>query len=407
MTTIVPVAQRAVMIPSTRGTSLPSSPIRGLIPLAAAAKARGTRVHQLNIGNPDFAPPPSLTAALGAAHRARLDYAPTRGLPEAVEAWRVYYRRHGVALEADDILVTSGSSEALSLAFLTTCDPGDDILVPDPFYAPYRGIAAVAGLRLVPVPLGDGFVPPSIEAIRARVTPRTRALLLCSPNNPTGTLWSRDDLAALGALAVEAGFFILSDETYREIVLDGPPAPSALAIAGAEEHVVVIDSVSKRFSAPGLRIGSLVSRNRGVMDAALRVAELRLSAPTIDQLAVVGPLTESRSYIEEVVAAYRKRRDAVVAGLNRIPGVQCHRPPGAFYVVARLPVDDALDFCAWLLRDFALRDETVVLTPMTDFYATPGRGRDEVRIACVHDVETLTRAVEIVGAGLAAYPGRV
>ena len=407
MTTIVPMARQAAMMPSTRGTDLPASPIRGLIPLAEAARARGRRVHHLNIGQPDLAPPASVIAALRGAADERLVYAPSRGLAETVEAWRRYYVAHGVELEPDEILVTAGASEALSLALLTTCDPGDEVLVPEPFYAPYKGLAAIAGLRLVPVPLADGFTPPPVEAVRAAVTPRTRALLLCNPNNPTGTVWSGEDLAALGALAAEAGFYLLADETYREIVFDGPPAPSALAFPGLEEHVVVIDSVSKRFNVCGLRIGSLATRNPRVMEAAARLAELRLSVPTIDQRAIVGALTAPRPYVDGVVEAFRRRVDAVVGALNRFPGVEARRPGGAFYVVARLPVRDAIDFAAWLLRDFALDGETVVLTPMTDFYATPGRGRDEVRIACVFDVDTLTRAVEVVGAGLAAYPGRV
>ena len=302
---MVSITPRLELRPSRRGTALPASPIRRLIPLAERAKERGLHVHHLNIGQPDLAPPTCVPDALRCADQHRLAYAPSRGLPEVVQAWSAYYLHHGVEVESDDILVTSGASEALTLALHVTCDPGDEVLVPEPFYAPYKGLAAVANLRLVPVPLGDGFTPPSVEAVRARITPRTRALLLCSPNNPTGTVYSHADLAALGALAVEHGCFLLADETYREIVLDGPPAPSALALPGLDEHVVVIDSVSKRFNVCGLRIGSLVTRNREVMDTALTLAELRLAVPVVDQQAVAGALTAPQPYVDGVIAAYR------------------------------------------------------------------------------------------------------
>ncbi|HEX5504457.1 MAG TPA: pyridoxal phosphate-dependent aminotransferase [Thermomicrobiales bacterium] len=396
---------RTAMRAARRGADLPASPIRRLIPLAEDAQRRGVRIHHLNIGQPDLDPPPGVVAALRDAARARLAYAPTRGLPVVLDAWRAYYRGHGVDLAADDILVTAGASEALTLALRTVCDAGDEVLVPEPFYAPYKGLAAVAGVRLVPAPLGPGFAPPAVADVAARVTPRTRALLLSNPNNPTGTVYGRDDLAALGALAVERGFFLLADETYREIVFTGPPAPSALALPGLAEHAVVIDSVSKRFNVCGLRIGALATRNREVMEALLRLAELRLAVSVVDQLAVAGALATPRPYVDTVVAEFGRRCEAVATALARLPGVVCHRPAGAFYVVARLPVADAEHFAAWLLSDFALDGETAMLTPMADFYATPGRGRDEVRIACVFDAATLTRAVEVVGAGLAAYVG--
>ena len=397
---------RVEMGPSQRGAALPASPIRRLMPLAEGARCRGRRIHHLNIGQPDLPPPPSVLAALRDADQERLVYAPSRGLGEAIEAWCAYYRHHGLEVEPGDVLITSGASEAVPLALRATCDAGDEVLVPEPFYAPYKGLAAVADVRLTPVPLGEDFAPPPAEAVRARLTPRTRALLLCSPNNPTGTVYGRDELAALGALAAERGLFLLADETYRELVFDGPPAPSALSLPGLDEHVVVLDSVSKRFNVCGLRIGAVVSRNHRVMAAMLQLAELRLAVPAIDQRATIGALAAPQPYVEGVIASYRERVEAVVGALARLPGVRVHRPAGAFYVVARLPVDDAEAFAGWLLRDFALDGETVMLTPMADFYATPGRGRDEVRIACVVDAAALRRAVEIVGAGLATYPGR-
>jgi aspartate aminotransferase len=393
------------MSPSRRASGLPASPIRRLAPLAAAAKERGIHVHHLNIGQPDLAPPKSITAALEVAHREVLEYAPARGAIDAISAWQIYYRHHSVELETDDILITAGASEALTLALLTTCDPGDDVLMPEPFYAPYKGLTSITGVNVVPVPLREGFGPPDPDLMRRLVTPRTRAMLICSPNNPTGTVYGQDDLSALGAVAAEHDLFLLADETYREIVFDGPAAPSALAIPGLDDYVVVIDSVSKRFNVCGLRIGSLATRNRAVMSTALEIAELRLAVPVIDQRAVISALTTPRPYVDTVVTAYRERRDAVIDVLDEVTGVLAHRPAGAFYVVAELPVDDVERFAAWLLREFSVDDETVMLTPMSDFYFTPGRGAREVRIACVLDAPTLARAARIVGAGLEEYPG--
>jgi aspartate aminotransferase len=393
------------MTPSGRAGSLPASPIRRLAPIAEAAKERGIHVHHLNIGQPDLAPPESITKLLDSASREELVYAPARGTSDAVSAWQIYYSHHSVDLERENILVTAGASEALLLALMTTCDPGDDILLPEPFYAPYKGLTAIAGLNPIPVPSGPDFGPPDPDLVRQLVTPNTRAMLICSPSNPTGTVYGQNDLGALGAVAVENDFFLLSDETYREIVFDGPPAPSVLAIPSLDDHAVVIDSVSKRFNVCGLRIGCLASRNQAIMDAALEIAELRLAVPMIDQRAVVSALTSPRPYVDTVVEAYRERKNAVLSALKQIPDVTAHPPGGAFYVVAELPVDDAEVFSAWLLREFTVNDETVMLTPMSDFYFTPGKGRNEVRIACVFDAETLTRAVNIVGEGLSLYRG--
>jgi aspartate aminotransferase len=391
------------MTPSGRAGNLPASPIRRLAPLAEQAKERGIHVHHLNIGQPDLAPPQSITRALNDAAHEQLVYAPARGSSDAVSAWQIYYSHHSVELEREDILVTAGASEALLLALMTTCDPGDELLLPEPFYAPYKGLAAITGVNIVPVPCPQDFSPPDADVVRGLVTPKTRAMLITTPSNPTGTVYGQNDLTALGAVAVENDFFLLSDETYREIVFDGPWAPSALAIPGLDDYVVVIDSVSKRFNVCGLRIGSLASRNQDIMRAALEIAELRLAVPMIDQRAVVSALTSPRPYVDTVVEAYRERKDAVLAALEGIADVTAHPPGGAFYVVADLPVADAEAFSAWLLSEFSLDDETVMLTPMSDFYATPGKGVNQVRIACVFDADTLTRAVNILGEGLAAY----
>ncbi|MGA7671396.1 MAG: pyridoxal phosphate-dependent aminotransferase [Nitrolancea sp.] len=389
--------------PSRRGRSLPASPIRRLAPLAAAAEARGLHVHYLNIGQPDLAPPPDVVAAMDQASNVRLSYAPSRGLPDTVNAWVGYYRNAGIEIEPSDVLVTAGASEALSLAFLLSCDPGDDVLVPEPFYAPYRGVASIYGARIVPVPLGSGFAPPSIDAFQRALTPRTRAILICSPNNPTGTVYTREDLIALGSFAREHGLFLLSDETYREIVFNGPAAPSALSIPELEATAIVIDSLSKRFNVCGVRIGSLVSRNEAIMSAALELAELRLAVPAVEQHAASAALNTPAEYLHDLVSTYDRRVSAVVDGLAGAPGVEARKPDGAFYVAARLPIESAERFAAWLLSEFSVDRETVMVTPMSDFYATPGRGLNEIRIACIVSEQELARASRILCLGLEQY----
>ena len=389
--------------PSQRGRSLPASPIRRLAPLAAAAEARGLHVRYLNIGQPDLAPPPGVVSAIEHASNVRLAYAPSRGLPDTVNAWVSYYRNAGIEVEPSDVLVTAGASEALSLAFLLACDPGDDVLVPEPFYAPYHGVASIYGVSIVPVPLGEGFAPPSIDAFRQALTPRTRAILICSPNNPTGTVYPRRDLIEIGSFAREEGLFLLSDETYREIVFSGPPAPSALSIPELDETAIVIDSLSKRFNICGVRIGSLVSRNRAIMSAALELAELRLAVPAVEQHAASAALSTPAAYLRDLVATYDRRVHAVVDGLSRTPGVDAPKPDGAFYVAARLPVESAERFAAWLLTDFDVDGETVMVTPMSDFYASPGKGQNEIRIACILDERELAKATRILSLGLERY----
>jgi aspartate aminotransferase len=391
--------------PSRRAQSLQTSPIRRLAPLAAAAEAMGRRVHYLNIGQPDLPPPPGVTEAIADAASVRLAYAPSRGFPGTVDAWIGYYRNYGIELESSDILVTAGASEALSLAFLLTADPGDYVLVPEPFYAPYRGVAAINGVGLLPVSLGDAFEPPSVEAIHRAITPSTRAILISSPNNPTGTVYSREDLAAIGRVAHDNGMFLISDETYREIVFDGPSAPSALSIPGLESTVIVVDSLSKRFNICGARIGSLVSRNADIMAAALELAELRLAVPAVEQHAAAAALSTPAEYLHELAQTYKRRVEVVVNGLAQVDGIQARRPDGAFYVVAALPVDSAERFAGWLLSEFEVGNETVMVTPMSDFYATPGRGMAEIRIACIVNEEELKRAIAILRAGLHEYPG--
>ena len=341
------------------------------------------------------------------ASKIHLAYAPSRGLPDTLDAWITYYRANGIEVESEDLLVTAGASEALALALLTTCDAGDELLLPEPFYAPYKGVAAIYGVRLVPVPFGEGYRPPEPEVFRERVTDRTRAIILCSPNNPTGTVCQREDLIAIGAVARELGLFLLSDETYREIVFNGPPATSALAIEELGETVIVIDSLSKRFNMCGARVGSFVSRNRQVMAAALEIAELRLAVPAIEQHAASAALTAAPEYLTQLVETYRGRVEVVVSQLSRIPGVEVRHPDGGFYVVPRLPVDNAERFAAWLLTNFSRENETVMVTPMSDFYGSAGLGTRDVRIACIVDESQLSRAIDMLGVALASYPGRL
>lgn len=391
------------MAGSRRARELPASPIRALARLAAEAKTRGIEVIHLNIGQPDLDPPPTIVESLASARQEPLVYAPTRGTAGALGAWSAYYRHHGIEVETDELLITSGASEALQLAFLATCDPGDEVLVPEPFFAPYKGMAAISGIRLVPVPFGEGFAPPPVAEIAARISPRTKALLICSPNNPTGTVYPTELLAEIGRLCHNAGLFLLSDETYRELVFAGPAAPSTLSLPGLEAEVVVIDSVSKRFNACGLRIGALVTRNIALMKTILEIAELRLAVPAVEQRIVQPALHSPEPYVSEVVATYRGRVATIVEALNQIDGVVCHHPAGAFYVVAQLPVASAEDFAAWLLSNFALDGTTVLLTPMSDFYVTSSKGLNEVRLACVVEEEVLRQAAGILDRGLFTY----
>jgi aspartate aminotransferase len=391
---------------SSRVRSIPPSPIRGLAPLAEAAKARGIHVIHLNIGQPDLPPPPGVAAALAAAATQPPVYTASQGIPQLLDAWARYYERIGLAISPEQVVATGGASEALSLAVLATTDPGDRILVPEPFYAPYYGILAAAGVELVPIPAPERYGPVTPQAIQERLGPRTRGILLCSPANPTGTLYERDQFAAIAELAREHGLFFYSDETYRELVFRDSRAASALEIPGLEQHVIVIDSVSKRFNACGLRIGALISRNPDVIAAAVSLAELRLSLPLPAQLAAVAALEAPATYVAEVVTTYRRRRDAALAALARLPGVHVVPPDGALYLVAELPVDDAARFAAWLLTDFTHHGETVMLAPLSGFFATPGAGRNAVRLALVQPEPVLEHAAELLGEALARYPGR-
>jgi aspartate aminotransferase len=389
---------------SPRGRAMPASPIRKLAPVADEAKRRGVHVYHLNIGQPDLETPLALRSKLAAADRV-LAYTPSGGTPEYLAALRRYYAGVGLELETSQLLATTGGSEAILFAIFAAAAEGDEALVCEPFYTNYNSYATMAGVKLVPLTTRgeDGFHLPPREAFEAAITPRTRLVLLCNPNNPTGTVCSAEEVRRVAELCRDHGLFLISDEVYREFVYDGLEATSALSLAGFEENVVVVDSLSKRFSACGIRLGALVTRNPELHQACLRMAQGRLSPPGLAQLAATGIPELGPEYFQSIRSEYQRRRDVLYEGLTRIPGVFLRKPEGAFYFVARLPVDDADEFARFLLADFSHEGATVMVAPAAGFYATPGLGRDEVRIAYVLKREDLERAVEVLAAALEAF----
>jgi len=390
---------------SRRASLMPASPIRRLAPLADAAKARGTRVYHLNIGQPDIETPACMRERLRQLDERVLEYSPSTGTPEFIRSLQHYYeRRVGVSLETSQILATTGGSEALLFAFMACANPGDDVMMLEPFYANYRAFTTMAGLEIVPVTSRgrDGFHIPARDAWERALTPRTRIVVLCNPNNPTGTVYSPDELRMIADFCREHGLFLISDEVYREFVYDGKKAMSALELEDADDFVIVVDSLSKRYSACGIRLGSLVTRNAAVYDACLRMAQGRLSPPGLAQFIAVGATELGDDYTRDVVAEYQRRRDVLYQGLTSIPGVFLAKPEGAFYCIAKLPVEDANDFASWLLSDFQHDGATVMIAPAAGFYASD-LGRNEVRIAYVLKEEDLKAAVEVLRAALARY----
>jgi len=394
---------------SQRAQVMPASPIRRLAPLATVARQAGKTIYALNIGQPDIPTPPQILERLRSYAAANVPYGPSQGLPEFIEALRRYYADAGLALEAHEIFVTTAGSEAVLFTLGALCDPGDQVLVFEPFYTNYNGFAAMMGVELVPVTTRaeDGYHLPLRGAIEAKIGRRTRAVLICSPNNPTGTVYGDAEMEMLGSICRERGLYLVADEVYREFVYDGRTQRSALTLSGLDQQVILCDSVSKRYSLCGVRVGNIVSRNRAFLDAVLRFGQARLCPPTLGQVACTALTEVPASYIQGVVAEYQRRRDVVFDALASAPGVLVRRPEGAFYICARLPVDDANAFAEFLLRDFDLGGETVAVAPADGFYATPGLGRDEVRIAYVLEEPKLRRAMEVFRAALAVYPGRV
>jgi aspartate aminotransferase len=394
---------------SPRSAELQASPIRKLAPLARAAEARGTKVIYLNIGQPDMATPPEMIAELHGLSLNRLAYAPSEGLPQARQAWSAFFANWDIDFPPDQILVTTGASEAITIALGVVAGGGSEVLVFEPCYTNYLSFAAQADVTMVPITLRveDAYHIGSADRLRQCVTPRTRAILLCNPSNPTGTVYTNDELQGIAEVAVENDLFVICDEVYREFVFDGGAVASFTRFGELADRIIVVDSVSKRFNACGVRIGCLATANREVLDVALRYCQARLSVATAEQLMVVPLLTEGRAYSERLCAEYQLRRDAVHGGLERIDGVTPHRSEGSFYTMTRLPIDSCEEYAAWLLSDFERDGETVCLAPGEGFYVTDGLGIDEVRIAFMYDPATLTRAMAILESAVTVYPGRL
>lgn len=392
---------------STRAREALPSPMRKLAPLANRAVAEGVHIYHLNIGQPDLPTPDSIMEGIHEFSGKQLPYAPSQGLEETVQAWRQYYAGVGLQFDTDQILVTSGGSEAIIFALMAVADPLDEVIVFEPTYANYFGFASMVFVRLVPVPTRpeDGYHLPPAADIEARITSRTRAIIVTNPGNPTGTVYSYHELGLISDIAAQHGLFVIADETYREIVFEGPRDMSMMKVPQTAEQTIIVDSLSKRFSATGARIGCLASRHAGVMSGALRFAQARLAVATVEQRAVVPLLRQPRAYTDELVEVYRRRRDVVYRALQQMPGVLVHRPEGAFYILAVLPIDDCERFASWLLTDFRLDGETLMVAPGEGFYVTPGAGRREVRFAFVLEEEALERAMVLLREALRVYPG--
>lgn len=400
--------QRAVVLPE-RAHRMPASPIRKLAPLHEQAKARGVHVYALNIGQPDIVTPVEMRNAYKNWDQQVLAYGHSAGLADYRAGLAGYYARFGIQVKPEEILVTAGGSEAILFALMAICAPGDNVLVPEPFYPNYTGFAVMAGaeVRAIPSRAADGFHLPPRSVIDALVNDRTRAILWSSPGNPTGAILTRHELEMLGDIALEHGLFLLADEVYREFTYDGANHTSLFHLAGLDDRAVILDSISKRFSACGARIGSLMTRNREILDTCLRFAQARLCPPTVDQFAALAALETPQSYFDDVRDEYQKRRNVLVEALGSIPGVKCRRPDGAFYLMAELPVDDSERFARWMLEKFECDKRTVMMAPGPGFYMTPGAGAREVRLAYVLCCEDLIESMRVLDRGLAEYPGRV
>lgn len=393
---------------SKKAQNMPASPIRKLVPFSDAAKKRGVKVYHLNIGQPDIATPDVAMNAIRNFSQKVVEYSHSAGILSYRQKLVGYYEKNNIHITPDDIIVTSGGSEAILIALSTIMDPDDELIVPEPFYANYNGFSVNCGVKNVPIPskIDTGFALPAIEEFEKVITPKTKAILVCNPNNPTGYLYSKEEIETLGKLAKKHDLYLLADEVYREFIYGDAKHFSVMELEGLDQNCILVDSVSKRYSACGFRIGALISKNKQVMAAAMKFAQARLSPPTFGQVASEAAIETPESYFTEVKAEYVARRNVVVEAINKMEGAFCPNPKGAFYVVARLPIDDSDKFCQWLLEDFNLNGDTVMLAPATGFYSTPGMGKDEVRISYVLNVTDMKRSMEILEAAVKAYPGR-
>ncbi len=394
---------------SEKGKSMPASPIRKLVPYAEEAKRKGRKVYHLNIGQPDIPTPEVALNALRNINLKVLEYSHSAGNESYRRKLSTYYKKIGINIEHTEMLITTGGSEAILFAFMSCVNPGDEVITPEPFYANYNGFATTAGIKIVPVTsyIKEDFALPPIKDIEKKITSKTKGIIICNPNNPTGYLYSKEELLHLKEIVKKHDLFLFSDEAYREFCYDGAEHFSAMNLEGIENNVVMLDSVSKRYSECGIRIGALITKNKEVISTALKFAQARLSPPGLGQLAAEASIDTPDEYFKEVNREYTARRNYMVEALNKIPGVYCPKPKGAFYTVVRLPVDDADKFAKWLLEDFEYNNQTVMVAPASGFYSTPGSGKNEVRIAYVLKIDDLKNAMMILAEALKVYPGRV
>ena len=397
-----------MLLISKRGEEMPASPIRKLVPFAEAAKKKGTKVYHLNIGQPDIETPPAIIDAVKHADIKVLEYSHSAGNESYRRKLSQYYKKVGIEVSYDQIMITTGGSEAIMFGFFTCLNPGDEIIVPEPFYANYNGFACAAGVVIKPITssIETGFALPPIEEFEKVITSKTKAIIICSPNNPTGYLYSKEEMYKLKDICLKYNLYLFSDEAYREFCYDGEYV-SAMHIEGMEEHVVLMDTISKRYSACGARIGALVTKNKAVYDAAMKFAQARLSPPGLAQIMGEAAIDLPDSYFEAPKAEYLNRRNLLVKRLNGMKGVFCPNPGGSFYAIAKLPIDDSDRFCQWLLESFSYNGQTVMLAPATGFYGTPGLGKQEVRLAYVLNTEALNHAMDCLEEALKIYPGRI
>jgi aspartate aminotransferase len=393
---------------SKRGIEMPASPIRKLVPFAEAAKKRGTKVYHLNIGQPDIETPKMVLDAVRHSDFKVLEYSHSAGNESYRKKLVGYYKSVGIDVNEKQIIITTGGSEAILFGFMACLDAGDEVIIPEPFYANYNGFAVEAGVTVVPITshIENGFALPPIEAIEAKITPRTKAIVICNPNNPTGYLYSAAEMEQLKSIILKHNLYLFSDEAYREFCYEGTQI-SALHLTGVDEHVVIMDTISKRYSACGGRIGAFITKNQALLDATMKFAQARLSPPSFAQIAGEAAIDLPANYFDDTKAEYKSRRDLIVTRLNAMEGVFCPNPGGAFYAMAKLPIDDADKFCQWLLEDFAFENQTVMLAPATGFYGTPGLGKQEVRLAYVLNLEDINKAMDCLEAALKVYPGLI
>lgn len=394
---------------SKRGIEMPSSPIRRLVPFADRAVAEGKHVYYLNIGQPDIRTPETFINAVKAMDMTVVAYGPSAGLMPLRKKFSEYYNRFNIDVQPDEILVTTGGSEAIIFTLMAIADPGDEIIIPEPFYTNYNGFAMEAGVKIVPIcsTIESDFQLPPINSIRKKITAKTRAIMICNPNNPTGYVYSKEEMMALRDIVLEKDIYLLTDEVYREFIYEDTQHFSSMNLKGIEDRVVMLDSVSKRYSACGARIGMIVSRNKKILDSALKFAMARLCPPTIEQIGCIAAVDTPDTYFKEVINEYIKRRNTMVSMLKAIPGVICPMPRGAFYLICQLPVDNSDKFAQWLLTEFHINNETMLIAPANGFYSTNGPGENQVRIAYVLNENDIKKAITILAEALKVYPGRL